>query len=121
MKRIPQREKTRKIAELLRREGKKKNKPIYIRLSEELLKPRRNKKAINLWKLSKLAEKFPNKWLITPRKVLGFGNIKNKIKVIGFEFSKNAEEKLRKTKCEFMTLEEILEKNISPAEMVIVK
>ncbi|RLG70643.1 MAG: hypothetical protein DRO04_01460 [Candidatus Iainarchaeum archaeon] len=117
----PQREKTKKIAIGLKKKAKSSKKRIYARLAEELLKPRRKKKPINLWKLCKLAKKFPGRWLVTASKVLGYGKVDTKIKVIGFEFSSNAIAKLKSSKSEFLTLEEMLNSKINPSEMVIVK
>jgi len=109
--RIPRRKKTIELIKMLREQKKKDPKKIWKRLIKYLEMPKRQKKKIkiNLDKLNYLSKKFKNKVFIVPGKVLGRGTLEEKPLIIAFEYSKNAENKL---KTEHYTLSEFLKNNL---------
>lgn len=85
--------------------AKKDNQEIASLLSA----PTRQRIKKNLEEIDKEAKE--NETIIIPGKVLGNGSISKKIKVVAFAFSKSAEEKLKKAKCQIFTISEGLEKS----------
>lgn len=61
-----------------------------------MAKPRRNHTAVNISKLSRYTK--TNEIIVVPGKVLGAGKIGHPITVAAFQFSKNAEQKIRAAK-----------------------
>lgn len=84
-------------------------KKYNLEIAKLLSAPTRKRISINLDEIDREAKE--NETLIVPGKVLGKGNINKKIKVVAFNFSSSAEEKLKKAKCEIKTIKEELEKN----------
>ena len=80
-----------------------------LELAKLLSIPTRRRIKKNLEEIDKEAKE--NETIIVPGKVLGQGNINKKIRVVALSFSENAEEKLKKAKCETRTLSEELKKS----------
>ena len=117
----PTKEKAKKAIALLEKAGRKSKSAIWLDLATRLSKPRRQRASINLWKIEKLAKIFPGKNLVIAGKVLGKGQLETKASVIAFEFSQEAEEKIKKAGGKAITLEEAVEKKLEAKTMVIVK
>lgn len=94
----------------------KKN-PAWMEVAGALTISRRKRKDINLTELNKTEGKV----LVVCGKVLSQGEITKKIKVVALGFSSNAEEKLKKAGCEFLTIAEEIQKNKDAKEVVILK
>jgi len=116
----PTRERAKKVIALLEKAGRKSKNALWLDLANRLAKPRRQRPDINLWKIAKLAGIFSGKTLVVPGKVLGTGKIKEKVNVVAFEFSGQAEEKIVKAGGKAIKIEEAVEA-IAPKAMVIVK
>jgi large subunit ribosomal protein L18e len=112
---------TKKIISELQRFGKKKKQMIWLKVAETLEKPSRSRPKVNLWKLALLAEKNKEKILVVPGKVLGDGELEKKIEVAALSVSVNAMKKISEVKGRFYSFNELMEKNVSPSKMVIVK
>ena len=117
----PSKEKTKRLIALLEKTGRKSKSAIWLDLATRLQKPRRQRPSINLWKIQKLAKVFKGKNLVVPGKVLGFGEVSEKISVVGFEFSGRAREKIEKVGGKAISLEKAIEEKLEPKTMVIVK
>lgn len=117
----PTKERTRKLVALLEKAGRRGKSAIWIEIAARVSKPRRQRTALNLWKLEKLAGLFEGKTIVVPGKVLGFGSISRKAAVAALEFSTQAREKIVKAGGKAMLLEEAVEKGVKPKEMVIAK
>jgi len=78
-------------------------------LASKLAVPTRKRIALNLDEISR--ESKDGETIIVPGKVLGTGKIDKKIKIIALNFSKQAEEKIKKAKLHAETIKEALEKN----------
>jgi large subunit ribosomal protein L18e len=78
-------------------------------IAEVLASPRSNKVAINLDEIDKHAKLGDT--IVVPGKVLGTGKITKKIKMVAFAISEQAAEKLKKEKCEIVTMEKEIKEN----------
>lgn len=86
------------------------NVKIWKRIAEDLEKPVRQKRIVNLYKLEKYSKE--NDTVIVPGKVLGTGDIKHKITVAAFNFSEDALKKISE-KGTALTINEMMKKNPS--------
>ena len=88
---------------------KKQNRPIWKRVAEDLSKPARQRREINLSRLNRFTK--DGDVVIVPGVVLGDGAIEHKITIAAFRFSKAAKERILKAGGEIYTIEEFVEKN----------
>ena len=93
----------------LRKKANEHGANIWKRLADDLSKPTRQRRIVNLYKINKYTK--DNETVVVPGKVLGYGNIDKKIIVTAFKFSKEAERKIKNLNGECMTIEELLKKN----------
>ena len=115
----PTKEKAKKVIALLEKTGRKSKNAIWIDLAQRLAKPRRQRASINLWKLEKLAKLFSGKKLVIAGKVLGNGQLTQKASIVAFEFSEEAERKIKEAGGKAISMEEATK--IAAKEMVLVK
>ena len=87
---------------------KKQKKPFWLAVANLLLKPRRNKVAVNLTKINKLTK--ANDSVIVPGKVLSSGELEHNVTIAAFSSSKETQEKI-KAKGKLITIEELLKQN----------
>jgi len=90
---------------------RKNKKAIWKRVRALLSLATRKRVSVNINKLSKLAKKENDSYLVVPGKVLGAGMIKNKFKVISFEYSKTALDKIKSAGCESYRLSDVVDDN----------
>ena len=81
---------------------------FWRRILEEAERPRRNWRAVNLYKLERLTSK--GDVVYVPGKVLGAGELTHPITISAFSFSKTAYEKLLKSGSTVLTTEEFAER-----------
>jgi len=81
--------------------------------------PRRNKTCINLEEINKNAN--AGETIVIPGKVLSQGEIDKKIKVVAFNFSDKAREKLLSAKCEVSDILNEIKSNPSAKGIKIIK
>jgi len=75
------------------KEASRKNRvDIWKTIAEELEKPTRQRRIVNISKLEKVTK--PNETIIVPGKVLGDGSISHKITIAAMQFSSSAQQKL---------------------------
>jgi len=92
----------------LRKKGAKDSKhTFWTVLSKRLGKPRRQRPAINLSKISRYAAK--NELVVVPGKVLASGEIKGSYTIAALNFSEVAEEKIIKAGGKTLSLRDLLE------------
>jgi len=82
---------------------------LWKRIAEDLEKPSRQRRVINLSKISLYAD--GKEQIIVPGKVLATGTIEQPITIAAYQFSKSAIEKLNESKSTFMSIKDIMEKN----------
>ncbi|MCF7872076.1 50S ribosomal protein L18e [Candidatus Woesearchaeota archaeon] len=84
------------------------NVKIWKRVAEDLEKPVRQRRIINIYKLAQYSKE--NDTIIVPGKVLGTGTITHKIKVAAYNFSEDALTKINE-KGEAITITDLMKKN----------
>ncbi|MEM4499785.1 MAG: 50S ribosomal protein L18e [Candidatus Woesearchaeota archaeon] len=87
----------------------KTQKGFWKRIMEELQKPTRNERIVNVSKLDKICKE--DEKVIVPGKVLGGGMLNKNLTVVAFSFSKSAKLKIEEKKGKAITLKEFLNKN----------
>lgn len=95
------------IADLKKLSIQKKVK-IWKRVAEDLEKPSRNKRVINIYKIDKHTK--DKDIVVVPGKVLGTGELSHTINVAAFSFSKDAEKKISE-KGKVLTIRDIMKSN----------
>ena len=76
----------------IREAGKKNKADIWMAVADELEKPTRRRRIVNISKISKVTK--PNDTVVIPGKVLGTGAIGHKVKVAAYKFSGSAKQKV---------------------------
>jgi large subunit ribosomal protein L18e len=96
----------------------KKNKN-WIRVAGILSSPRRRRINMNIGEISEKSREEED--VVVPGKILSQGEINKKIKIVALNFSKKAEEKLKKEGCEIITILEEIKKNPEMKGLKILK
>lgn len=85
------------------------NAPIWRRIGEEILKPRRKQRIVNLSRINRHTSEGDT--IIVPGKVLAAGELKHKITLAAFSISKQAEAKIKKIGGQIIDLNELIQIN----------
>lgn len=104
----PRNEELKELVSSLKRLSLENNVKIWKRIAEDLQKPIRRRRVVNVYKLSKYSK--DNDTIIVPGKVLGSGEIGHKLNVAAFSFSQDAQKKISE-KGQTMTIPELMKKN----------
>jgi large subunit ribosomal protein L18e len=96
----------------------KKN-PKWLEVAGALSGSTRTRIQINLDKIDKNSK--AGEIIVIPGKVLSMGEITKKIKVVAFNFSENAKEKLKKAGCEVILIKDEIPKNKDAKGVKILK
>jgi large subunit ribosomal protein L18e len=83
----------RKTVSELRKAANKYKAPIWDRVAEELTKPRRRRRAVNLSRINRFTN--PGDVVVVPGKVLAAGKLDHPVTVASFSFSRAALEKIQ--------------------------
>lgn len=81
----------------------------WLEVGALISRPRRVRKSLNLSEIDKLIKE--GETILIPGKVLSQGEINKKAKIIALNFSEGAKEKLKKSKIEFLSIIEEIQKN----------
>ena len=92
----------------LRDLSKQQNVNIWDRIAEDLEKPTRRRRTVNIYKIDKYTR--DDETAIVPGKVLSIGNLNKKIKVAAFQFSDQAREKINSIG-KAITIKELIREN----------
>lgn len=101
--------------------GRSSGQAMWLDLAERLGKPRRIRPSVNLWKLGKMAKKFPGKTLLVPGKVLSSGSLDSALSICALEFSAGAAKKISGSGGKALPLDEFIIKPADANAIVIVK
>ncbi|MCC6034169.1 MAG: 50S ribosomal protein L18e [Desulfurococcaceae archaeon] len=82
----------RELIETLYKYAKKYNANIWACIAEELERPSRKRRVVNVSKINRYTK--PNECVVVPGKVLGAGRLEHPVTVAAFGFSKTAVEKI---------------------------
>jgi len=97
------------LIQLLRKQASEQKVGIWKRVAYDLEMPTRNRRIVNLYKLSKYTKE--NEAIIVPGKVLGTGVLDHRIEIAAFSFSGGAREKIAKARGTCLSIPELLAKN----------
>ncbi|RLE82243.1 MAG: 50S ribosomal protein L18e [Thermoprotei archaeon] len=93
----------------LRKQARAHGAPIWRYVAELLLKPRRQRIAVNISKINRYTN--PNETVVVPGKVLGSGKLEHPVTVAAWSFSKKALEKIVKAGGKAIYIHEFIEQN----------
>lgn len=82
---------------------------FWKRIKKDLLKPTRQRRVVNLYKIEKAAK--DGETIVVPGKVLSIGNVEKKLTVAALMFSSEAKRKIEGANGKIMTLSELFAKN----------
>jgi len=97
---------------------RKAKRPVWARVREILLQPKRREVEVNLYKLSQVTE--ANDTVIVPGKVLAIGKLTHPLTVAYVEASTAAVKGLEDSQSKFMTLQAFLDKHADAKNIKIV-
>lgn len=95
-----------KLIKELKEHSTKEKSNFWKRIAQELERPTRNMREVNLEKLDKHTKE--NEIVMVPGKILGIGELTHKITVASFSATESAKEKL---KTNLITIQELLKKD----------
>ena len=104
----PTNSQTRELVQQLHILASSQNAKIWKRIADDLEKPTRRRRIVNLSKLAKCTKENDN--VIIPGKVLASGDINHKLTIGALQFSKHAKEKLEKNSI-CLSLKELITQN----------
>jgi len=85
-----------------------KNAGLWKQVGRIVTMPKRERVAVNLSKLEKMAK--DGEFVIVPGKVLSFGNVSHKFKIAAVEYSETAAHKLKGSGCEMVAVDQMTKK-----------
>ncbi len=91
---------------------------LWWRVAEDLEKPTRQRREINLYKLDRFVQ--DGEIALVPGKVLGVGTVSKPVEVAAFAFSEEAKRKIVGQKGKAFSIEELLTKNPKPSAIRII-
>ncbi len=94
----------RKLLRLSKKDGRR----IWARVAEELARPRRRRRAVNISRINRYAEE--NEIAVVPGRVLGSGTLTKSLTIVAESFSLTAIDKITKAGGKPITLRELVEK-----------
>ena len=94
----------------------RKQSPFWFKVSEYLVKPKRNAISVNIEKINKVAK--PNSIVLIPGKVLSEGELTKSIVLSAFSFSESAKKKLSKAK--IVSIENLAKENKKGDNILII-
>jgi large subunit ribosomal protein L18e len=92
---------------------------IWRVIANELNKAKRKRVAVNLSRINRFAES--GEIIAIPGKVLGSGLLEKPLKIAAFTFSISAKEKIKWAKGESLSLVQLLDMNLPPSKIRIMK
>jgi large subunit ribosomal protein L18e len=84
--------------------------PLFERIAKDLEKPTRNRRQVNLSKISRYGKK--GELIVVPGKVLASGDLKEGLTVAAWKFSQQALDKMEKANAKAITINDLLKEGI---------
>ena len=91
----------------LRKESTSSKAALWDRVADDLEKPTRERRVININKLARFTK--PNETILVPGKVLGSGELPHRLVVAALTFSEGARERIEAAKGKALTIEQLLQ------------
>lgn len=82
---------------------------FWRRIFDELKKPSRQRRTVNLYKIDKFAQE--GEIIVVPGKVLSLGTISKKVEVAAVNFSTEAKRKILEAKGKVLSIHDLLQNN----------
>jgi len=105
----PTNEKLKQLIQELRKESNSQKAGIWKRIANDLSKPTRKRKIVNVSKINRHAKK--DETIIVPGKVLGSGALNQSLTIAAFSFSDSAKKIITDAKGKCITIQELLKTN----------
>ncbi len=105
----PTNEHIRVLISILRKESTLSKTALWDRIADDLEKPTRVRREVNLSKLARYSK--PHETIIVPGKVLGAGTISHSLVVAALNFSGKARVQIEKASGKALSIEEMLKQN----------
>ena len=102
----------------LRKESYAKKAPLWLRIAEDLERPSRNRRAVNLSRINLYSK--ADEIVIVPGKVLGSGMLDHKVTVAAWQFSNGARTQIANAKGRCLSIEELMSQNPKPQNVKII-
>ncbi|MBI4142237.1 50S ribosomal protein L18e [Candidatus Woesearchaeota archaeon] len=93
----------------LRKESATQNADIWKRIADDLEKPTRQRRAVNLSRINRFTK--PQETIIVPGKVLSSGMLEHAITIAAFAFSTTSKQKIQEAKGKIITITQLLKEN----------
>ena len=109
------------LADLIQELRKKANEhkaAIWKRLAEDLSKPSKYKRIVNLYKLNKHTKE--GEIIVVPGKVLSNGELNHKLTIAAYKFSKKAIDKISDNKSKAISINQLMDMNIKGKKVKII-
>ncbi|HLC97640.1 MAG TPA: 50S ribosomal protein L18e [Candidatus Nanoarchaeia archaeon] len=90
-------------------EEKGKKSKLWQRVSEDIQKPTRQRRLVNVYKIEKYAQ--AGETVVVPGKVLSVGELTKKVDVAALLFSAEAKKKIEAAKGKVLSISELLQQN----------
>lgn len=100
---------TQMLAQELRKESSTQKADIWKRIADEIEKPTRQRREVNLSKINRFTK--PQETIIVPGKVLGSGMLAHSITIAALNFSEQSKQKIQEAKGKILTITELLKQN----------
>ncbi|MEM4717279.1 MAG: 50S ribosomal protein L18e [Desulfurococcaceae archaeon] len=99
----------RNMVETLLKYSREYNASIWRAVAEELLRPRRRRRAVNIGRINRYTS--PGDCIVVPGKVLGAGNLEHPVIIAALGFSKTALEKIQRAGGKAISIFDLLRDN----------
>ena len=102
----------------LRRKAHTDNIPLFERLAEDLEKPTRQRREVNLSKISRYAKK--GELVVVPGEVLATGELNQSVTIAAWKFSQQALDKIEKAKAKAITINDLMKSGVKETSIRII-
>ncbi len=96
-----------RIIKKLKQKAKTEHVAMYDKISEELSRVRKNRRAVNIRKINRFTKE--GDIVVVPGKVMGDGFLDHKVEIAAFSFTSGAEEKIAQSESTALTIEDFVE------------
>ncbi|MDD5417388.1 MAG: 50S ribosomal protein L18e [Candidatus Nanoarchaeia archaeon] len=91
---------------------------FWKRIAEDLMKPRRQRRQVNISHINRFTEK--GETVVVPGKVLSSGSLKHAINVAAWQFSASAEKKIKDADGKALKIETLVKENPKAKKLRII-
>ncbi|MBI4448683.1 50S ribosomal protein L18e [Candidatus Woesearchaeota archaeon] len=93
----------------LKKESHTHDTPLWHRLAEDLARPARQRRSVNISRIERYATK--DDIVVVPGKVLGTGTLSQAVTVAAWQFSESAKTQIEKAKGKALTIIDLIKQN----------